>query len=140
MTVALAGAVVLAGALAPSSNWDLGLIAVLGAIAAISDLTAVETGSSKIKVSGNCVPSITSKYMLDGTIEGFYLWDPIKLGYVTYYAAKNFAEGKIAGKPGDSFTVKEGKWPGTYTIGDNGQIITGEPLQFTKDNYKDYDF
>lgn len=103
-------------------------------------LESVDKGHGKVKVSGNCVPSITSKYMLDGTIEGFYLWDPIKLGYVTYYAAKNFAEGKIAGKPGDSFTIKEGKWPGTYTIGDNGQIITGEPLQFTKDNYKDYDF
>src|SRR3984957_12630378 len=51
-----------------------------------------------IKVSGNCVPSITGKYMLDGTIQGFYLWDPIKLGYVTYYAAKYLAEGKIQGK------------------------------------------
>ena len=51
-----------------------------------------------IKVSGNCVPSITSKYMLDGTIEGFYLWNPIKLGYVTYYAAKNLVEGKIQGR------------------------------------------
>lgn len=103
-------------------------------------LESVDKGHGKVKVAGNCVPSITAKYMLDGTIEGFYLWDPIKLGYVTYYAAKNVAEGKIQGKPGDSFTIKDGKWPGTYTIGDNGQIITGEPLQFTKDNYKDYDF
>jgi rhamnose transport system substrate-binding protein len=94
----------------------------------------------QIKISGNCVPSITSKYMLDGTIEGFYLWDPIKLGYVTYYAAKNFVEGKIQGKPGDSFTITSGKWPGTYKIDNNGQIITGEPLQFTPDNVKDYNF
>src|SRR5260370_36950004 len=43
--------------------------------------------AGEIKISGNCVPSITSKYMLDGTIQGFTLWDPIKLGYVTYYAA-----------------------------------------------------
>jgi rhamnose transport system substrate-binding protein len=103
-------------------------------------LESVDKGHGKIKLSGTCVPSITSKYMLDGTIEGFYLWDPIKLGYVTYYAAKNFAEGKIEGKPGDSFTIKDGKWPGTYKIGDNHEIVTGEPLQFTKDNYKDYDF
>jgi len=103
-------------------------------------LESVDKGHGKIKVSGNCVPSITSKYMLDGTIEGFYLWNPIKLGYVTYYAARAFVDGKITGKPGDSFTVDKGKWPGTYKIGDNGQIITGEPLQFTKDNYKDYDF
>jgi rhamnose transport system substrate-binding protein len=93
-----------------------------------------------IKVSGNCVPSITGKYMLDGTIQGFYLWDPIKLGYVTYYAAKNLVEGKIQGKAGDSFTIKDGKWPGKYEIDATGQIITGEPLQFTPDNIKDYNF
>lgn len=94
----------------------------------------------KVFISGNCVPSITSKYMLDGTIQGFYLWDPIKLGYVTYYAAKYFAEGKIQGKPGDSFTIASGKWPGKYEIDSSGQIITGEPLQFTPDNVKNYNF
>ena len=93
-----------------------------------------------IKLSGNCVPSITAKYMLDGTIEGFYLWDPIKLGYVTYYAAKYLSEGKIQGKVGDSFTIKEGKWPGEYKIDATGQIITGEPVQFTAENVKGYDF
>ena len=93
-----------------------------------------------IKVSGNCVPSITGKYMLDGTIEGFYLWDPIKLGYITYYASKYLAEGKIQGKAGDSFTIKDGKWPGKYTIDSTGQIVTGEPLQFTAENIKDYNF
>jgi rhamnose transport system substrate-binding protein len=93
-----------------------------------------------VKLSGNCVPSITGKYMLDGTIQGFYLWDPIKLGYVTYYAAKYFAEGKIQGKAGDSFTIADGKWPGKYEIDSTGQIITGEPLQFTAENIKDYNF
>ena len=78
--------------------------------------------------------------MLDGTIGGFYLWDPIKLGYVTYYAAMKLAEGKITGKPGESFTVEKGKWPGTYTIGQDGQIITGEPVEFTAENYKNFDF
>ena len=51
--VALAGAVIAAGVLAPRSNWDLPLIALLAAIAAISDLAAVETGASKIKLSGS---------------------------------------------------------------------------------------
>jgi rhamnose transport system substrate-binding protein len=103
-------------------------------------LESVNKGQGKIKLSGNCVPSITSKYMLDGTIGGFYLWDPSKLGYVTYYAAKALADGNITGKPGDSFTIEKGKWPGTYTIGQNGQIITGQPVEFTKDNYKDFNF
>lgn len=103
-------------------------------------LETVGKGKGKIKLSGNCVPSITSKYMLDGTIGGFYLWDPSKLGYVTYYAAMNLAEGKITGKPGESFTIEKGKWPGTYTIGEDGQIITGKPVEFTAENYKNFDF
>src|SRR6202166_905761 len=93
-----------------------------------------------IKVSGNCVPSITGKYMLDGTIQGFYLWDSIKLGYVTYYAAKNLVEGKIEGKAGDSFTITEETAPGKFKLDSTGQIVTGEPLQFTPDNIKDYNF
>ena len=66
-------------------------------------------GHGTIKIAGLCVPSITAKYMLDGTVGWFYLWDPVRLGYVTYYAAKYFAEGKIHGKVGDSFTIDKGK-------------------------------
>lgn len=90
-------------------------------------LESVNKGKGAIKLAGMCVPSITSKYMLDDTIQVFYLWDPIKLGYVTYYAAKYLADGKISGKPGDSFTIKEGKWPGTYTILPNGEIAPAGP-------------
>jgi rhamnose transport system substrate-binding protein len=103
-------------------------------------LESVNKGHGVIKVSGNCVPSITAKYMLDGTIEGFYLWNPIKLGYVTYYAAKAMMDGTIQGKPGDAVTITKGRWPGKYVINAEGQIITGEPLQFTPQNYKDFNF
>lgn len=104
-------------------------------------LESVNKGKGAIKLAGTCVPSITSEYMLDGTIQVFYLWDPVKLGYVTFYAAKALAEGKITGKPGESITVPEGaKWPGTYTIiPDFGnQIVTGGPLEYTPTNYKEH--
>jgi rhamnose transport system substrate-binding protein len=81
--------------------------------------------------------------MLDGTIQAFYLWDPIKLGYVTYYAAKALVDGEIQGKPGESITIPEGrKWPGTYTIiPDLGaQIVTGDPLEYTAENYKEHNY
>jgi rhamnose transport system substrate-binding protein len=104
-------------------------------------LESVNKGKGQIKLAGMCVPSITAKYMLDGTIGFFYLWDPIRLGYVTYYAAKYFAEGKIKGEPGDSFTIEAGKkWPGTYTSGDNREIVTGGPLQYTEANYKEHNY
>ena len=106
-------------------------------------LKSVDKGGGKIKLAGMCVPSITSKYMLDGTIQVFYLWDPVKLGYVTFYAAKLLSEGKLKGEPGETFTIPEGrKWPGTYTIiPDLGhQIVTGGPLEYTKDNYKEHNY
>jgi rhamnose transport system substrate-binding protein len=103
-------------------------------------LESVNKGKGVIKLAGLCVPSITAKYLLDGTIQVFYLWDPIKLGYVTFYAAKYFSEGKIQGKPGDSFRITNGKWPGTYTIQPNGEIVTGEPLQYTEANLKEHPY
>jgi rhamnose transport system substrate-binding protein len=106
-------------------------------------LESVGKGMGKVKLAGMCVPSITSKYMLDGTIQVFYLWDPIKLGYVTYYAAKLMSEGKLKGGAGESFTIPEGrKWPGTYTIiPDLGaQIVTGGPLEYTAENYKEHNY
>lgn len=121
----------LAGIFAPTCP---GLAAVARA------LESVNKGKGIIKLAGTCVPSITAKYMLDGTIQGFYLWDPVKLGYVTYYAAKLFSEGKIQGKVGDTFTIKEGKWPGNYEINSDGQIVTGQPLQYTAENVKENEY
>jgi len=106
-------------------------------------LESVDKGKGVIKLAGMCVPSITSEYMLDGTVEVFYLWDPIKLGYITYYAAKLMHEGTLKGTPGESFTIPEGrKWPGTYTIIPDlgGQIVTGGPLEYTADNYKEHNY
>jgi rhamnose transport system substrate-binding protein len=111
-----------------------------GLAAVARALESVDKGKGVIKLAGTCVPSITAKYMLDGTIQGFYLWDPVKLGYVTYYAAKLFSEGKIQGKVGDSFVIKEGKWPGNYQIDSNGQIVTGQPLQYTPQNVSENDY
>jgi putative nucleotidyltransferase with HDIG domain len=67
LVVALAGAVALAAVLADSSNWNLPLIALLGVIAAVSDLTAVETGDSKIKLSGSFLTIVVAIVLLGET-------------------------------------------------------------------------
>ena len=80
--------------------------------------------------------------MLDGTIQVFYLWDPIKLGYVTYYAAKLSPKARSSGKPGDSFTI-EGRQVAGHLHDHRRhrrQIVTGDPLQYTAENYKDHDY
>jgi rhamnose transport system substrate-binding protein len=111
-----------------------------GAPAVARALESVNKGKGAIKLTALCVPSITAKYMLNGTMQVFYLWDPIKLGYITYYAAKYFHEGKIKGKPGDTFTIEKGKFPGKYTILPNQEIVTGEPMQFTEANLKEHNY
>ncbi len=104
-------------------------------------LESLGKGEGQIKLAGMCVPSITADYMLRDTIQVFYLWDPVKLGYITYYAAKLMAAGELKGEVGESFTIPEGrKWPGTYEIIADlgGQIVTGGPLEYTEENYKDH--
>src|SRR5436190_20662977 len=65
--VALVGAVALAIARAPSSTWDLPLIALLAAIAALSDLTAVETPAHRIKVSGSFLTIVVAVVLVGAT-------------------------------------------------------------------------
>src|SRR5207247_8318163 len=65
--IALVAAVALAAALAPSSNWDLPLLALLATIAALSDLTAVETGDRKIKLSGSFLTIVVAIVLLGET-------------------------------------------------------------------------
>ncbi|MFC3655968.1 substrate-binding domain-containing protein [Xanthomonas hyacinthi] len=103
-------------------------------------LESVGKGKGAIKLVGTCVPGITAPYMLSGTVQAVYLWDPIKLGYVTYYAAKYLSEGKIKGETGDSFEITQGKWPGRYEIGGNSEIVSGSPLEFTKENYREHNY
>lgn len=79
---ALAGAVALAAALAPRSNWDLPLIGMLAVIAAVSDLTAVETGSSKIKLSGSFLTIVVAIVLLGETAGALVSVASILIGWL----------------------------------------------------------
>jgi putative nucleotidyltransferase with HDIG domain len=65
-TAALAVVLTIAIVAAPSANWDLGLIAILFAFAAVSDLTAFSM-PTRIKVSGAGVSLILAIVFLGGT-------------------------------------------------------------------------
>jgi putative nucleotidyltransferase with HDIG domain len=64
--VALGGAVALAIWNAPSANWDLALLLMLFAFAALSDLCAVETGAG-VKISGSFLAIVLAMVLLGGT-------------------------------------------------------------------------
>jgi rhamnose transport system substrate-binding protein len=71
------------------------------------------------------------KFVKDGTVSSFELWDPGKLGYLAAYAAAALASGQISGKEGETF--KAGNL-GTKTVGKDGEILLGPPQVFDKSN------
>ena len=100
----------------------------IGAAAAVLD-TAKYRG--KIALTGLGTPGSLKKFVDDGTIQSFELWNPADLGYLAAYAAVNLASKKITNTAGQSFSA--GKL-GTYTVGADGTVLLGPPLVFTKSN------
>ena len=89
----------------------------------------------KVALTGLGTPVAMKKYVLDGTVQKFELWNPANLGYLAAYAAVNFASKKITGASGQ--TLSAGKL-GTFTIGADHAILLGPPLVFTKSNINNY--
>jgi len=91
----------------------------------------------KIKLTGLGTPNQLRKYVLDGTIDGFELWNPADLGYLAAYAAVNVASGSLTGKTGQSFTA--GKL-GKYKVGAKSTVLLGPPFVFNKKNIAKFHF
>ena len=91
----------------------------------------------KVKLTGLGTPESLKKFVNDGTIQTFELWDPAKLGYLAGYATINLASKAISTATGQSFTA--GKL-GKYTIGPNGTIVLGPPTVFDKSNIDQFHF
>jgi rhamnose transport system substrate-binding protein len=106
----------------------------IAAAAAVLD-TAQYRG--KIKLTGLGTPNSLRKYVKDGTIEGFELWNPADLGYLAAYAAVNYASGTITGKTGQTF--KAGKL-GKFRIGAKKTVLLGPPFVFNKTNIDKFHF
>jgi rhamnose transport system substrate-binding protein len=91
----------------------------------------------KIALTGGSEPDLVRKYVEDGTIKNFYLWNVNDLGYLAYYLAYDLATGKTDGKPGQ--TVNVGRL-GTRTIGPDGSVLLGPPQLFDKANINQFHF
>ena len=91
----------------------------------------------KIALTGLGTPDSLKKYVADGTIQAFELWNPANLGYLAGYAAVNFASKKITSSTGGSFTA--GKL-GKFTVGADGTILLGPPFVFNKANISQFNF
>jgi rhamnose transport system substrate-binding protein len=91
----------------------------------------------KVALTGLGTPNQMRDYVLDGTVTAFALWNPGDLGYLAAYAAKALIDGDITGAEGDEFDAGR---LGSYTVGENGTVLLGDPFTFDADNIGDFDF
>lgn len=106
-------------------------------IAATARYLSTSEYKGQVALVGLGLPGQMKEYLLDGTVEGFALWDPSEVGYLTAYAGKALLEGTITGAEGDTFEA--GKL-GTYTVGPDGLVIVGELLEFNAENIDEYEY
>jgi rhamnose transport system substrate-binding protein len=106
-------------------------------IAAAARALDSEGLKGKIALTGLGTPNQMRKYVKNGTVEEFALWDPEQLGYLAYYAAAALANDQITGEEGETF---EAGSLGKRTIGKDGVVILGPPTRFNKENIDDFNF
>src|SRR5580692_4240606 len=104
-------------------------------ILAAAQVVSASSRRGKVLVTGLGTPDSMKKFVADGTVQSFELWNPANLGYLAAYAAVNLASKKITGSAGQSFTA--GKL-GKFTIGADNTVLLGPPLVFTKSNINNY--
>jgi AI-2 transport system substrate-binding protein len=99
--------------------------------------------AGKIGVFGIGDPLPNRTYFANGSLQALFLWNEVNQGKLVMYVAKLAYENKL--KAGQSFSTPLG----TFTVASQSSAITGatpntiifsKPLEFTKANYKQYDF
>jgi rhamnose transport system substrate-binding protein len=92
--------------------------------------------AGKVKVTGLGLPSEMAEFILNGTCEGFQLWNPPYEGYMGVYMVWAEKKEGFVPVPGAKFTARK---LGEYTIQPNGQILTLEnPMLYDKSNIERY--
>lgn len=92
--------------------------------------------TGKIKLTGLAPASLIRKYITDGSAQDIW-WNVTDLGYLTYYAAQALAQCQISGKAGETFQAGR---LGTYTVGENGEVVLGEAKIVTPENLDEFKF
>ncbi|WP_055495920.1 rhamnose ABC transporter substrate-binding protein [Streptomyces sp. TP-A0356] len=90
----------------------------------------------RVKLTGLGTPNDMRKYVKNGTVDAFELWDPAKLGDLAARTAVALASGRITGKEGETFKAGDA----TYTIGKDGVINLGKPTVFDAKNIDRFAF
>lgn len=91
----------------------------------------------KVKLTGLGTPNDMRKYVKNGTVDAFELWNPAKLGELAARTAVALASGQITGAEGETFKAGD---MGSFTIGKGGVINLGKPTVFDAKNIDQFNF
>lgn len=106
-------------------------------ISAAARYLSTSSFKGQVALTGLGTPNQMRAFVEDGTVTAFALWNPGDLGYLAAYAAKALIEGEITGAEGDEFDAGR---LGSYTVGENGTVLLGDPFVFNAENIGDFDF
>jgi rhamnose transport system substrate-binding protein len=106
-------------------------------IAAAARYLSTSSSKGKVMLTGLGTPNQMRKYVKDGTVKEFALWNPADLGYLAAWTAHALVKGTITGKAGDKF--KAGKL-GEFTVAADGSVLLGDPFKFNAGNIDQFKF
>lgn len=91
--------------------------------------------SGKVLVTGLSTPNDMKTYVKEDVVKSVILWNTKDLGYLTIFAARALADGKL--KAGDT-TLSAGRLGEKKVVGDN--VMLGGTITFDKANIDEFDF
>jgi rhamnose transport system substrate-binding protein len=106
-------------------------------IAAAAGVLDTPQYRGKVQLTGLGTPLSMKKFVKDGTVQAFELWDPAKLGYLAAYAAIELASKKFSATPGATFTA--GKL-GSFKVASDKSVLLGPPQVFNNANIDQFNF
>jgi len=106
-------------------------------IKAAAQVVTVQNKIGKVIVTGLGTPNDMRKYVLNGAVPDFALWDVGHLGYLAEMTAHQLVAGTLKAKVGATYTAG---MLGKYTIGAGGVVLLGPPTEFTKANINNFHF
>jgi rhamnose transport system substrate-binding protein len=106
-------------------------------IAAAAGVLDTAQYRGKVQLTGLGTPLSMKKFVDDGTVQAFELWNPAKLGYLAAYAGIQLASKKLSATPGQSFTAGN---LGKFTIASDKSVLLGPPQVFNKANIAQFNF
>jgi rhamnose transport system substrate-binding protein len=107
-------------------------------ILAAAQVVSASSRRGKLLVTGLGTPDSLKKYVADGTVQAFELWNPANLGYLAAYAAVELASKKITNAVGQSFTAGQARQVHGRRM--DHTILLGPPFVFNKSNINQFNF